>query len=150
MEPAPSQQQRLLSVTELLQLARRPSATACADALRARAAAAGRALSAGVAEWSRDGRVSAPAASAAGAAAERPKRRRAAEPVAAASPARSPKRASATAAAKRVIIHLDLDCFFVQVHQRHEPSLRGLAVALQQHEDVIAVNYEAKARGVRR
>ncbi len=59
--------------------------------------------------------------------------------------------ADATAHAGRVILHLDADCFFVQVHLLHDASLGGgRAVAVQQHDDVIAANYPAKALGVKK
>eukprot|EP01043_Picozoa_sp_COSAG02_P004147 COSAG02_NODE_106_length_36326_cov_13.777266_34_plen_557_part_00 len=52
---------------------------------------------------------------------------------------------------QRVILHLDADCFFVQVHLLHDTSLRGgRAVAVQQHDDVIAANYPAKALGIKK
>ena len=50
----------------------------------------------------------------------------------------------------RVILHLDADCFFVQVHVLRDPSLHNRPVAVQQHDDVIAANYSAKALGVKK
>jgi hypothetical protein len=43
---------------------------------------------------------------------------------------------------ERCIIHLDADCFFVQVETKRNPSLQNKSVAIQQHQDIIAVNYE--------
>ena len=52
---------------------------------------------------------------------------------------------------RRVILHLDADCFFVQVHLLRDASLRPpRPVAVQQHDDVIAINYPAKALGVKK
>lgn len=53
-----------------------------------------------------------------------------------------------TATAPRVVLHLDADCFFAQVHELLDRSLKVRAVAVQQHDDVIAMNYAAKALGV--
>ncbi|RWS12315.1 DNA polymerase eta-like protein [Dinothrombium tinctorium] len=54
-----------------------------------------------------------------------------------------------------VIALLDMDCFYVQVEQRLEPSTRGLPAVVVQYNTykgggVIAVNYEARAAGVNR
>ena len=50
------------------------------------------------------------------------------------------------------ILHVDVDAYFVQCHQVAEPHLypRGMPLAVQQHQDVIALNAEAKACGVRK
>eukprot|EP01122_Echinamoeba_exundans_P008401 TRINITY_DN2789_c0_g1_i15.p1 TRINITY_DN2789_c0_g1~~TRINITY_DN2789_c0_g1_i15.p1 ORF type:complete len:217 (+),score=19.00 TRINITY_DN2789_c0_g1_i15:1427-2077(+) len=45
---------------------------------------------------------------------------------------------------------IDLDCFFVQVEQSLNPKLKGRAVAVHQHEDIISVSYEARALGVKK
>jgi hypothetical protein len=49
-----------------------------------------------------------------------------------------------------VVLHFDLDSFFVQVHEQLDPTLRGRALALRQHDDVIACNARAKRLGVAR
>lgn len=54
-----------------------------------------------------------------------------------------------TSGSPRVILHLDVDCFFLAVHRRHDPSLSGPLV-LWQYNDVICVSPEAKAAGVRK
>lgn len=58
---------------------------------------------------------------------------------------------------QRVIAHLDLDCFYVQVEQRRlglgRPpwtSRDSPAAAVQQWDGLIAVNYAARAHGVKR
>ncbi|XP_057812020.1 DNA polymerase eta isoform X2 [Salvia miltiorrhiza] len=55
----------------------------------------------------------------------------------------------------RVIAHVDMDCFYVQVEQRKQPSLRGQPTAVVQYNSwkgggLIAVGYEARAYGVKR
>jgi len=50
----------------------------------------------------------------------------------------------------RIVVHIDLDCFFVQVEQRKDPSLKNLPVAVQQHDDIICVSYEARKLGIRK
>lgn len=49
---------------------------------------------------------------------------------------------------RRVILHCDADAFFVQVERHRDASLRHVsAVAVQQHQDVIAVDAGARAAG---
>lgn len=55
----------------------------------------------------------------------------------------------------RVIAHIDMDCFYVQVEQRKRPELRGLPSAVVQYNSwkgggLIAVSYEARKFGVKR
>ncbi|XP_020256660.1 DNA polymerase eta isoform X2 [Asparagus officinalis] len=55
----------------------------------------------------------------------------------------------------RVIAHVDMDCFYVQVEQRRQPELRGLPTAVVQYNSwkgggLIAVSYEARKFGVKR
>ncbi|XP_074312139.1 DNA polymerase eta isoform X3 [Silene latifolia] len=55
----------------------------------------------------------------------------------------------------RVIAHVDMDCFYVQVEQRKQPQLRGLPTAVVQYNEwkgggLIAVSYEARKHGVKR
>ncbi|XP_020096475.1 DNA polymerase eta isoform X1 [Ananas comosus] len=55
----------------------------------------------------------------------------------------------------RVIAHVDMDCFYVQVEQRKNPELRGLPTAVVQYNNwkgggLIAVSYEARKFGVKR
>jgi len=49
-----------------------------------------------------------------------------------------------------VIIHIDMDCFYCQVEQRRLNIPAETPVAVQQWEGLIAVNYPARAAGVRR
>lgn len=48
------------------------------------------------------------------------------------------------------VLHIDVDTFFCQVEQNLHPSLKGKAFAIQQHQDIIAVNYAARAVGVKK
>lgn len=50
----------------------------------------------------------------------------------------------------RVIIHLDLDCFYAQVEQRRLQIPATEPVAVQQWGSLLAVNYVARAAGVKR
>ncbi|XP_050419950.1 DNA polymerase eta-like [Adelges cooleyi] len=57
--------------------------------------------------------------------------------------------------AKRLIVLVDMDCFYCQVEVQHNQSLIGKPVAVVQYNSwrgggIIAVNYEARAKGVGR
>ena len=50
-----------------------------------------------------------------------------------------------------MVLHCDADAFFVQVERNNDPRLAGVAaVAVQQHQDIIAADAGAKAAGVRK
>lgn len=51
---------------------------------------------------------------------------------------------------RRVIVHLDLDCFYAQVEQRRLGIPAGEPVAVQQWGSLLAVNYVARKFGVKR
>ncbi|KAL4457562.1 hypothetical protein ABPG75_012427 [Micractinium tetrahymenae] len=46
------------------------------------------------------------------------------------------------------VLHVDIDAFFCQAEQLRDASLQGKAIAVQQHQDIIAANHAAKAAGV--
>ncbi|KAJ3610733.1 hypothetical protein NHX12_022824 [Muraenolepis orangiensis] len=55
----------------------------------------------------------------------------------------------------RVVALVDMDCFYVQVEQRLDPTLRGVPCVVAQYKTwrgggIIAVSYEARAHGVTR
>uniref|UniRef100_A0A452SLS7 UmuC domain-containing protein n=1 Tax=Ursus americanus TaxID=9643 RepID=A0A452SLS7_URSAM len=55
----------------------------------------------------------------------------------------------------RVVVLVDMDCFFVQVEQRQNPHLRNKPCAVVQYKSwkgggIVAVSYEARAFGVTR
>eukprot|EP00210_Caulerpa_lentillifera_P000662 g639.t1 len=50
----------------------------------------------------------------------------------------------------RIVVHIDLDCFYCQVEQRRLGIDRDIPCAVQQWHGLIAVNYAAKAFGVNR
>ncbi|VVC33008.1 UmuC domain,DNA polymerase eta/kappa/iota/IV,DNA polymerase, Y-family, little finger domain [Cinara cedri] len=57
--------------------------------------------------------------------------------------------------AERVVALIDMDCFYCQVEVQHNKSLAGKPVAVVQYNSwkgggIIAVNYEARAKGVNR
>lgn len=50
-----------------------------------------------------------------------------------------------------LVLHVDIDSFFVQVEQlRHPQQLANKPVAIQQHQEIIAANAAAKDAGVRK
>ncbi|ALC45628.1 DNApol-iota [Drosophila busckii] len=49
---------------------------------------------------------------------------------------------------QRTIIHLDMDCFYAQVEEIRDPTLRTRPLAVQQKNFVVTCNYVARARGV--
>ena len=52
---------------------------------------------------------------------------------------------------RRVVLHIDMDCFYVQVEQGLDPvRLRGRPCAVIQYTLIIAVGYEARRYGVKR
>lgn len=48
----------------------------------------------------------------------------------------------------RVIIHIDMDCFYAQVEERRDPTLAGRPLGVRQKNIVVTCNYEARAAGV--
>ncbi|KAJ6029503.1 hypothetical protein N7499_000651 [Penicillium canescens] len=49
---------------------------------------------------------------------------------------------------RRVILHLDYDCFYASVFEVEQPALRSLPLAVQQKQIVVTCNYEARRRGL--
>ncbi|XP_072717123.1 DNA polymerase iota isoform X1 [Ciconia boyciana] len=60
------------------------------------------------------------------------------------------KSASARSAARRVIVHVDLDCFYAQVEMIRNPELRDKPLGVQQKSIVVTSNYEARKLGVKK
>ncbi|XP_045383449.1 DNA polymerase iota isoform X2 [Lemur catta] len=48
----------------------------------------------------------------------------------------------------RVIVHLDLDCFYAQVEMISNPELKDKPLGVQQKNSVVTCNYEARKLGV--
>ena len=48
----------------------------------------------------------------------------------------------------RVIIHIDIDCFYAQVEMVADPSLVSKPLGIQQKNIVVTCNYVARASGV--
>ncbi|NXE26530.1 POLI polymerase, partial [Ardeotis kori] len=53
-------------------------------------------------------------------------------------------------AAGRVIVHVDLDCFYAQVEMIRNPELRDKPFGVQQKNIVVTCNYEARKLGVKK
>ncbi|KFQ95384.1 DNA polymerase iota, partial [Nipponia nippon] len=53
-------------------------------------------------------------------------------------------------AACRVIVHVDLDCFYAQVEMIRNPELRDKPLGVQQKNIVVTCNYEARKLGVKK
>ena len=49
---------------------------------------------------------------------------------------------------KRVIVHIDIDCFYAQVEMLQDPQLRDKPLGIQQKNIVVTCNYVARQRGV--
>ncbi|XP_075345215.1 DNA polymerase iota isoform X2 [Mycteria americana] len=60
------------------------------------------------------------------------------------------KSASARSTARRVIVHVDLDCFYAQVEMIRNPELRDKPLGVQQKSIVVTSNYEARKLGVKK
>ncbi|NXW63261.1 POLI polymerase, partial [Eurystomus gularis] len=60
------------------------------------------------------------------------------------------KCASARGAVGRVIVHVDLDCFYAQVEMIRNPELRDKPLGVQQKSIVVTCNYEARRLGVKK
>lgn len=48
------------------------------------------------------------------------------------------------------IVHIDIDCFYAQVEELRQPSLRLVPLGIQQKNCLVTCNYLARARGVRK
>ncbi|XP_078685940.1 DNA polymerase iota-like isoform X2 [Branchiostoma floridae x Branchiostoma belcheri] len=48
----------------------------------------------------------------------------------------------------RVIVHIDVDCFYAQVEMIRDPTLRDKPLGIQQKNIVVTCNYVARKRGV--
>jgi DNA polymerase eta len=51
---------------------------------------------------------------------------------------------------QRVIIHVDMDCWYCQVEQKRLGIARDVPCAVQQWSGLIAVNYAARQAGITR
>ena len=51
---------------------------------------------------------------------------------------------------ERVIIHIDIDCFYAQVEMMHDESLRNKPIGIQQKYLLVTCNYIARKYGVRK
>ncbi|XP_072462109.1 DNA polymerase iota isoform X3 [Notamacropus eugenii] len=56
----------------------------------------------------------------------------------------------AESASYRVIVHVDLDCFYAQVEMISHPELKGKPLGVQQKYLVVTCNYEARKLGVKK
>ncbi|KAH9434475.1 hypothetical protein MCOR27_002676 [Pyricularia oryzae] len=51
---------------------------------------------------------------------------------------------------ERIILHFDYDCFYAQVVENKEPSLKSLPVGIKQKSILATCNYVARRRGVKK
>ncbi|XP_022440170.1 DNA polymerase iota isoform X1 [Delphinapterus leucas] len=56
----------------------------------------------------------------------------------------------AGSSSSRVIVHVDLDCFYAQVEMISHPELKGKPLGVQQKYLVVTCNYEARELGVKK
>ncbi|XP_036274803.1 DNA polymerase iota isoform X2 [Pipistrellus kuhlii] len=57
---------------------------------------------------------------------------------------------AAGSSSSRVIVHVDLDCFYAQVEMISNPELKGKPLGVQQKFLVVTCNYEARELGVKK
>ncbi|KAM6304165.1 DNA polymerase iota isoform 2-T2 [Podargus strigoides] len=57
---------------------------------------------------------------------------------------------SRSVAVRRVIVHIDLDCFYAQVEMIRNPALRAQPLGVRQKNIVVTCNYEARRLGVKK
>lgn len=62
----------------------------------------------------------------------------------------SARKSKSSSARSRVIVHLDLDCFYAQVEMIRAPDLRDKPLGVQQKSIVVTCNYEARKHGVKK
>lgn len=48
------------------------------------------------------------------------------------------------------IVHIDIDCFYAQVEEIRDPSLKHVPLGIQQKNCLVTCNYLARARGIRK
>lgn len=51
---------------------------------------------------------------------------------------------------KRVIIHLDIDCYYAQVEEIRDPELRSLPLGINQKDFLVTSNYVARSFGIKK
>ncbi|KAJ5221614.1 uncharacterized protein N7469_010501 [Penicillium citrinum] len=49
---------------------------------------------------------------------------------------------------RRIVLHLDYDCFYASVFEVEQPALKSQPLAVQQKQIVVTCNYEARRRGL--
>ncbi|XP_032855613.1 DNA polymerase iota isoform X2 [Tyto alba] len=62
----------------------------------------------------------------------------------------APGHSRSVLAARRVVVHIDLDCFYAQVEMIRHPELREKPLGVQQKYIVVTCNYEARKLGVKK
>ncbi|GAA6218683.1 DNA polymerase iota [Lates japonicus] len=66
----------------------------------------------------------------------------------AAAPGPSLHKTSGPTPAHKVILHLDLDCFYAQVEMIRNPTLRDVPLGIQQKNIIVTCNYVARQQGL--
>ncbi|KAK6359443.1 hypothetical protein TWF696_000602 [Orbilia brochopaga] len=49
---------------------------------------------------------------------------------------------------KRVILHFDYDCFYASCHEKINPALKNMPLAIQQKQIIVTCNYVARKKGL--
>ncbi|EPS44954.1 hypothetical protein H072_958 [Dactylellina haptotyla CBS 200.50] len=55
---------------------------------------------------------------------------------------------ASSAKSRRVILHFDYDCFYASCHEKLNPALKNMPLAIQQKQIIVTCNYVARKKGL--